>query len=165
MKPLLFFLLALTTLSCGDDDSDQDASGQREFTFTDPTNSGGCGNFAMFYYSDDHTYGLQVQGDSAQLGITTDWQEYATNDAGLTVTLYQFSQPLTSFFCDDVIEANEDPVQEWEAEEGTVRLRIVREPNELELYTLDVELIDALINEIRLERIVWSEVEVGGRPG
>ena len=166
MKPSLFFLFSLLLLvACGDDDSDQPATDQRDIIFSDPASSGGCGNFAIYYYSDDRTYGLELLGDSAQVGLTTDWQEYSVNDARLDLTLYEFSEPLFSFFCDDVLEANETPVREWEATEGTIRLRIAQEANDTGIYTLDVELLDVLVNEIRLPSLERSGVEVGWFPG
>ena len=166
MKQLLFLLLATVIVACNDDDtSSPPVVDQDEVTFTDPANSGGCGNVEIYHYSDDRTYGLRLRGDSAQLALTTDWQTYAVDDSGITLTLYQFSEPLTSFFCDDVIEANEDPVEEWSATEGTIRLRIAQEANEIGGYTVDVELTDMQVDGRRLAPIERSGIEVGGVPG
>ena len=165
MKYLFFPLIASLGLACNINNDLPDTSAADPIKFTIAANSGGCSNFQFYHYSDDRTYGLQLLGDSAQLGLSTGWQTYALNQPGLSLTLYEFRQPLTSYFCDDVVEANEDPLQTWDAQEGTVQLRIAGPGGVPGAYTLDVMLENVLINEQRLDQIVRNGIEVGLFPG
>lgn len=165
MKYLFVPLIAILSLACRNDDVAERTPAPDTIKFTVAANVGGCSNFQIYHYSDDRTYGLQLSGDSAQLRLTTDWQTYALNQAGLSLKLYQFSEPLTSFFCDDVIEANENPLQTWDAQEGTVQLRITGPGQVPGLYIVDVVLENVLVNDQRLDRIARNDIEVGGLPG
>ncbi len=165
MKYWFLPLIALLNLSCRDDDATRNSSASDPIQFTIAANSGGCSNLVVFHYSDDRTYGLQLLGDSAQLGLSTNWQTYALNQSDLTLTLYQFREPLTSFFCDDVVEANENPLQTWDAQEGTVQLRIAGPGGVPGVYTIDVVLEDVLVNGQLIDRIARDSIEVGRFPG
>ncbi len=165
MKYYFILLIALLSLSCRNDDAVQITPAPDPIKFTIEANSGGCSNIQIYHYSDDGTYGLQLSADSAQLRLTTDWQTYALNQAGLSLKLYQFSEPLTAFFCDDVVEANENPLQTWDAQEGTVQLRIAGPGQVPGIYTVDVVLENVLVNGQRLERIARNGIEVGWLPG
>ena len=163
---LLITLFLLTGACNGDDDDAQPApTDSSDILFTDPVNSGGCVDFQFYHYSDERRYGLLLSGNSDSLNLTTDWQNFALNERSLSLTLYEFSQPVTNYFCDDVLEANEEPVQEQEAEEGTVRLRIVQSPNEVGIYTLDVLMQDVRVGGLQIDQLERNDVEVGWTPG
>ena len=111
---------------------------------------------------------MLLSGNTDSLGLTTAWQSFALDENDTNrpmLKLYEFSQPATDYFCDDVIEAEEDPIQEWDAEAGTVRLRIAQEANEIGVYEIDIVLLDIVINDLQLERIERNNVEVGWFPG
>lgn len=165
MRNLLILLVAALSLACNNDDDGQNASPADRLQFTLPANSGGCSNFQLYLYSDDRTHGLQLLGDSLQLGLTTDWQTYALSAPSLSLTLFRFREPLTTYFCDDVVEANEDPVQTWDAQEGTIQLKIDQGGNVPGVYTIDVVLENVLVNGQRLDRIARNGIEVGRTPG
>ena len=161
--------MAVIVAACSEDDdgTGQNPPSAEAITFTEADNSGGCADFVFYHYSDDREYGLELVGDSDSLVLTTDWQDFVigqTDSDDLQLTLYAFSQPLNSFFCDDVIEAGEDPLQEWEAEAGTVRLRRT-EADDNGLYTIDVVLSNVVVNRQEIARIERSGVEVGWFPG
>ena len=83
----------------------------------------------------------------------------------MNLTLYEFRQPLTSYFCDDVVEANEDPIEEWEAQEGSIQIKIAGPGQVPGLYSVDVVLENVLVNGQRLDRIARNGIEVGWLPG
>jgi hypothetical protein len=157
-------IIALLTLGCRDDDVGQDTPSADPIEFTVAANSGGCSNFQFYHYSDDRTYGLLLSGDSAQLGLSTGWQTYALDQPGMSLTLHEFRQPLTSYFCDDVVEANEDPLEIWDAQEGSVQIKISGPGQILGRYAIDVVLENVLVNGRRLDRIARNGIEVGWVP-
>ena len=165
--PLVMFVLLGS--ACSDDDDQAPTQPDTEaITFTDPANSGGCVDFQFYHYSDDREYGLLLSGDTADLDLTADWQSFDLaegNDGRLTLELYEFSQPVDAFFCDDVLEAKENPIQEWRAERGTVRLRIARQSTGAGTYEIDVVMLDVMVGELQLDRLERSNVEVGWIPG
>ncbi|MGB3848785.1 MAG: hypothetical protein WA958_02360 [Tunicatimonas sp.] len=165
MKYWFIPIVLLLSLGCRDDTSEQNIPSPDPIKFTVTANSGGCSNFQVYHYSDDRTYGLLLVGDSAQLGLSTSWQTYALDQSDLSLTLYEFRQPLDSYFCDDGIEAGEDPLQTWDAEEGSIQLRIAGPGQVPGVYTINVVLEDVLVNEQRLERIARDGIEVGRVPG
>ncbi len=166
MKHYWFILvIALLTLGCRDDNVVQRTPSADPIKFTVTANSGGCSNFQVYHYSDDRAYGLLLSGDSAQLGLSTSWQTYALDQPELSLTLYEFRQPLTSYFCDDVVEANEDPLESWDAQEGSIRLKITGPGQVPGLYSIDVVLENVLVNGQRLDRIARNGIEVGWLPG
>ncbi len=164
MKYWFIPLITFLSLACRDDNVAQNAPSSNPIKFTVAANSGGCSNLQFYHYSDDRTYGLLLAGDSAQLGLSTSWQTYALDQPGLSLTLYEFRQPLTSYFCDDVVEANEDPLQTWDAQEGTVQLKISGPGQVPGIYSIDVVLENVLVNGQRLDRIARSGIEVGWLP-
>lgn len=163
MKYLFVPLIAFLSLACRNDDAARNTSPSDPIKFTIAANSGGCGNLEVYHYSDDRTYGLQLLGDSSQLGLSADWQTYALG--GLSLRLFQFSKPLSTYFCDDVVEANEVPLQTWDAQEGTIQLRIAGQGAVPGIYTIDVVLENVLVNDQRLDRIARNGIEVGWLPG
>ena len=165
MKYWFIPLITLLVLGCRDDNAAQNTPTSNPIEFTVAANSGGCSNFQIYHYSDDRTYGLLLLGDSAQLALSTSWQTYALDQPSLNLTLYEFRQPLTSYFCDDVVEANEDPIEEWEAQEGSVQLKIAGPGPVPGLYSIDVVLENVLVNGQRLDRIARNGIEVGWLPG
>ena len=165
MKNLLFLLLVSVGAACNNDDSARSTPPPDPIQFTIAANSGGCSNFQFYHYSDNRTYGLQLLGDSLQLSLTPDWQTYTLDQASLSLKLFKFQAPLSSYFCDDVIEANEDPVQTWDAQEGTIQLRTAGPGDVPGVYAIDVVLENVLVNGQRLDRIARSGIEVGWRPG
>ncbi len=164
MKYWFIPLITLLILGCRDDNTVQNNPSADPIKFTVAANSGGCSNFQIYHYSDDRTFGLLLSGDSAQLALSTSWQTYAVDQSGLSLTLYEFRQPLTSYFCDDVVEANEDPIEEWEAQEGSIQLKITGPGQMPGRYTIDVVLEDVLVNDQRLDRITRNGIEVGWLP-
>jgi hypothetical protein len=165
MKYRFIPLIALLSVGCRDDSTVQNTPSSDPIKFTVAANSGGCSNFQVYHYSDNRTYGLLLVGDSAQLGLTTNWQTYALGQSGLNLILYEFREPLTAFFCDDVAEANEVPLETWDAQEGSVEIKVAGPGPVPGVYTIDVVLEDVLVNEQRLERIAREGIEVGRFPG
>ena len=165
MKYWFILLIASLSLACRNDDVAQNTPSSNPIKFTVAANSGGCSNFQVYHYSDDRTYGLLLSGDSAQLALSTSWQTYAVNQPGLSLTLNEFRRPLTSYFCDDAVEANENPLQTWDAQEGSIQLKISGTGRGPGLYFIDVVLENVLVNGQRLDRIARNGIEVGGRPG
>ena len=165
MNYWFFPFITLLILGCRDDDAAQNTPSADPIEFTVAANSGGCSNFLVYHYSDDRTFGLLLSGDSAQLSLSTSWQTYALDQPSLSLTLYEFRQPLTSYFCDDVVEANEDPLETWDAQEGSVQIKIAGPGQVPGLYSIDVVLENVLVNGQRLDRIARSGIEVGWLPG
>lgn len=171
MKTINIYCLvaALVCSACeGDNDAEQmPPPAANRITFTDPGNSGGCVDFQVYHYSDDQQYGLLLSGNTDSLNLSASWQtfEIEAGSSELTLTLYEFSQPVNSFFCDDVVEAKEDPIQEWPAVEGSVRLRIAQERNDVGVYTVDVVMIGVVVNGTTIDRLERNGVAVGFHPG
>ncbi len=161
--------IALACTACSNDDSAPQTTvpNPNPIEFTEASNSGGCIDFQFYHYADDLTYGLLLSGDTDQLALSTDWQEFefSPDQDEVTLVLYEFSQPTDSFFCDDAIEAKEDPIQEWKVVTGNVRLRIARERNDVGVYTIDVVISNVTVNNTTIDRLERTGVEVGFQIG
>ena len=169
MKNMYYFLLVLLLSSCTfceDEGTVPVPEGQSEIRFSDAKNGGGCSDLMVYHYSDDRRYGVLLSGDRDRLSLSSEWQSYAADADGLSVELYQFSEPVYAYFCDDVNEEYEQPIGTWTAQSGTVRLRISSGFSTTNsLYAVDVIMEDIVANRTALPKIELDEVSVGWLPG
>ena len=163
---LLCFPILMLFFSCGQNPVDPNG-------FT--AQGAGCGNFFLYAFNADKTDALVVRAEGEELEITRAPLELMLPDDRLRVLIERFDGPARSYYCDDVIEANEPEVtEEWETISGTAIITsgdtLQTDPGGMTLYNISVSLRDLTLRnkdgeEITIDQFNFVDVGIGWLPG
>lgn len=137
------------------------------------TSTMGCGDFMVYaeYNVPNYTYSyIRVNMDKDSIEITKEYTSYdLLSNPVLFSNIESFNLPFE--YCNDAINPNVERLNTWNVKSGTVKVRMVREPNDCELgYVIDVEISDAVYedssgNTISVEKQTFDNVVVGWYAG
>ena len=138
----------------------------------------GCANLFVYRLDSTGTWSVSVWLYAVDLHLSRDTISFAIPAFSdrqnlMRIEVLQFSERVRWYFCND-IGTDERPVRRWKAVAGTLRASISRDPlpsNQDHSYTTTIILEDVefapedMGESFTLERIEFTDVDVGYRPG
>lgn len=168
--------MLLLFTQCKEKDTLDTQLSQNEINFIGP--GSGCASFFVYKLNENKTLGLTIEGvrDALELNQNIKTFDVATQNH-LTVKVEHLSNG-NNFYCDDVIELNEEVLNYYTGYQGTVNVQIVEDSIDFDASALNLEVLykvniqleniqlrDADGEELSIQSEEFTDVLVGWFPG